>query len=159
MVGGGTLFIADQQRRIAKRQKTIAEEKIVTDLFDRRFEVYEAFHAAIAHAVFSDKLDAEFPVKIERMRASSEQARFIFERECANKILEIRHKVIKSFALSRSLRAYEPAILSHQAAIDQSKLAKEASELDFELLDILDKKLSVLFEPALRLRDFRDERF
>ena len=73
-----TFIFARLQVRIAKSQRDIALDKLKFDLFQKRYEIYDAAKRLIAHVMLVSDLEHSDPTKIRELYVTLDEARFYF---------------------------------------------------------------------------------
>ncbi|NVN02222.1 MULTISPECIES: hypothetical protein [Asaia] len=147
-IGGATLYIAWKQKEIAKG-------KVNSDLFDRRYKVYEAHVKAIIKIVHQQVDTEEDEDSLyDDMIYFGEQARFLFNAEVYAHLVEVRKNINQYVSCRRSLVV--EGTRTADARIFERMTIKEKMEKLGELL--IEEQSSIIpnsLEPYLRVKDFR----
>ena len=78
--------------RIANRQKEIAAEKVKLDKFDRRFKVFDAIRAFLAHVTMRDEVDDDHFREFERATLDTV---FLFDEKMVEFVEQLRRRAIE----------------------------------------------------------------
>ena len=103
-VGGKQARISRQQAQILAQQASVARIKLRSDLFDRRFKVYEAIKVYLHDAM---ALRVDFDPHLEKwatMKEQLEQARFLFAGPLQNRFMELWDEADDLLATREKLR-------------------------------------------------------
>ncbi len=92
VAGGITYAFAKRQAGIAASQRDIALDKLKFDLFDARYEIYEAAKSLIEHVSFVTELEKTDTTKIRALYVKLDEARFYFPPDI-RAILDEIHKL------------------------------------------------------------------
>jgi len=90
-LGKGQLAIAKRQADIADQQGRLADIRMRHDLFDRRFEIYEAARNLLLEVFSNSNVSNEALRKFVR---DTEKSVFFFDQGFTDYLLQIRHKAI-----------------------------------------------------------------
>ena len=148
-VGGATLIglrqvgISDRQSAIMERQVGLDELKLRSDLFDRRFAVYEATRQFLAEIV----AHADEPEKETQNRFlwAVDQSRFLFSSDVSARLTDLWRRSCGFFAVKKMMKhQYDQTGDYGQANIDREYEYLTATS------DVL-AKLSDVFAEEMRL--------
>lgn len=141
--------------RIAWVQKEIAKEKVNSDLFDRRYKIYEAHVKAIIKIVHQQVDTEEDEDSLyDDMIYFGEQARFLFNAEVYAHLVEVRNNINQYVSWRRSLVLEGPR--SADARIfDRMTIRKRLTKLGDSLIEEQSSIIPNTLEPYLRVKDFR----
>jgi hypothetical protein len=78
IAGWITFIFARLQVRIAKSQRDIALDKLKFDLFQKRYEIYQAAKHLIEHVTLVSDIKTSNPTKIRELYVTLDEARFYF---------------------------------------------------------------------------------
>jgi hypothetical protein len=95
-----TLVLGGVAAYIAWRQWRTAHDRLVLDLFERRFQVFQELTRAILAAF--NKPNAEID-DLAKFDIASEKARFLFEPEVREYLIEVRKHLINIITKGRAL--------------------------------------------------------
>ncbi|TGS46404.1 MULTISPECIES: hypothetical protein [unclassified Mesorhizobium] len=108
---GATLFVGFMVALIAYRQWRVAHEKLIVDLFDKRFAVYNDAREAVRGfwLVQGDELEKRIHhnEQITKLHEVGRRARFLFGREVAEKIKVARDALIDATSFEYSLTPHD----------------------------------------------------
>lgn len=141
-----TVAIAGVASLIAWRQWAVANDKLVLDLFDKRFEVYRAaskFHHDVLAADFSDENSRLLPAFGEIV----DRSRFLFPTSVSLELAEMRDIAV-------DMRANRTAIrdaVDHDGEAELRAGLSVAYARQSERLDAQGKRLGEIFAPFLRI--------
>jgi hypothetical protein len=85
-LGKGQLGVATQQEKIARQQAELADIRLKHDVFDRRFEVYEATRNFLRPIVINDTITND---EIAQYLKGTEKAVFLFDQEMVDHLHEL----------------------------------------------------------------------
>jgi hypothetical protein len=78
VAGTITFIFARAQTRIAASQRDIALDKLKFDLFQKRYEIYEATKSLLEHMAFVIDLETSNPARMRSLYVTLDEARFYF---------------------------------------------------------------------------------
>jgi hypothetical protein len=126
---------------IAYQQWRTAQNKLKLDLFEKRFAVYQAV-VALVYLVLHDKENRN-ESRVEELSEKAAPAKFLFNREVARFVEEIRKKARSVVLLDTDLaKTFSPLV----AWAAKDHLAREEEWLDAQM-----QVLDAMFKPFLRL--------
>jgi len=147
-IGGATLYIAWKQKEIAK-------EKVNSDLFDRRYKVYEAHVKAIIKIVHQQVDTEEDEDSLyDDMIYFGEQARFLFNAEVYAHLVEVRNNINQYVSWRRSLVLEGPRTADARI-FDRMTIRERLTKLGDSLIEEQSSIIPNTLEPYLRVKDFR----
>ncbi|WP_025842075.1 hypothetical protein [Asaia platycodi] len=85
-----TLVLGLLTYNVSRYQKNIQKEKIISDLFTRRIEVYDAFLDAICLIAFNYNASIHDYDELKIVQKQYNYARFLFEEEAYSKLTSIK---------------------------------------------------------------------
>jgi len=140
--------------RIAREQKDIQKEKVISDLFDRRISVYSTLEEALHTILKSDDIE-DLEIISHDVQGSVKYARFLFDDAGYTSINSIILDITKYQILSKmQLKLY-------RADHDASDLFKQNGIQIQQITDrarhLLSGGLANVFEPYLLVVDFRNK--
>jgi hypothetical protein len=95
-----TLVLGLMAAYIAWRQWRTAQDRLILDLFERRFQVFQELNRAILRGAEKAKLDVQ---DLVNFNTAAEKARFLFGPEVYNYLTESRERMINIIRIERSL--------------------------------------------------------
>lgn len=101
ITAGATILVGVAVAVVAYRQYRVANEKLVLDLFDKRFAVYEEARGAVRTFWNANSNDNKFGHQMERIAVLHDvgrRARFLFGDEVAERIKKTRDILIDASA-------------------------------------------------------------
>lgn len=141
--------------RISWVQKEIAKEKVISDLFDKRYKVYECHIRAIIKITQGPGVDpAEGKSLSDDMIYFGEQARFLFDEKIHNHLERVRTSVFEYKSWSNHLKTDVPMRTDGEGEYRMEIWQKKVA-LETDLNEELAKTLPRLLMPYLRINDFR----
>ena len=151
-IGSVTVWIANWQRRIAK-------EKVISDLFDRRYKIYYSFVEHIQIVLICIDMKKFYASEMEVI-SSCEEARFLFGEKLHKRLVKIKDTLQDI----RNERHFQDQMRS--AALSDCGNSRELLERSFErginlekaLRNELSGPLAADFMPFLKIEDFREQR-
>ncbi|MBL7241461.1 MAG: hypothetical protein JJK50_15185 [Komagataeibacter rhaeticus] len=148
-IGGMTVWIANWQRRIAK-------EKVISDLFEKRYAIYDVHLRAIV-SVCIRNFDADAPHDIvDEAIYLGEQARFLLDIETHLYLCTIRQRLFQITANRKRMKEMKSVTnLSKDDKDFRHDLFMENHNFQTELLKEIEGKLPNMFIKFLRVTDFR----
>ncbi|RFO99726.1 hypothetical protein BGC30_10185 [Novacetimonas hansenii] len=148
-IGGMTVWIANWQRRIAK-------EKVISDLFEKRYAIYDVHLRAII-SVCIRNFDAEAPHDVvDDAIYLGEQARFLLDRETHLYLGTIRQRLFQITVNRKRMEEMKSVSnLSKEYKDYKNSLFMENQKFQMELLKEIEGKLPNMFIKFLRITDFR----
>jgi hypothetical protein len=142
-VGRRQVAIARQQKDILARQVALDELKLRSDLFDRRFSVYEATRTFLTEVMrIADKVTAEAQYQFS---IAIDQSTFLFREEVRTSLLEIWSDYCQFEAVKSAMKAK----FESSGEYGQENIDREYKYL--VTLDATIRSLSELFGDELRL--------
>ncbi|ACI52470.1 hypothetical protein Gdia_2733 [Gluconacetobacter diazotrophicus PA1 5] len=150
-IGSITVWIANWQRRIAK-------EKVISDLFERRYAIYEIHVRAIRKVCIADYNQNEDYSIVDEASYASKQAQFILDNKTYGYLSSILMRLDKMLSLGRFIENNK-AMAPHSTGARESQIKAfhEICRLRDELLLELGGGLTDAFMPFLKIKDFRSD--
>lgn len=149
VIGSMTVWIANWQRRIAK-------EKVISDLFEKRYAIYGAYARAIINVCMRNfDPDANHDVLDETIYLG-EQARFLLDIETHQYLCTIRQRLFQINGNRKRMKEMKSVPnLSKDDKDSIYELSEENRILERELRIEMEGKLPNIFIKFLRITDFR----
>ena len=150
-IAGFTIWIAFRQVRIAKEQAIIVREKLMHDLYDRRYAIYIAFEKMIRVLMGQKGLGDEEQVVLAA-NIAAHQSPFILNKDVGFYLLELN-------ALGwRRANAKDPEFIANLKDLPPEERLQHLRRYDEDTKTILSAApiLADKFLPFLKLRDFRE---
>src|SRR5258708_707896 len=91
-LGKGQLRIAEEQKNIAHEQKELADLKLKSDLFDRRFAIYEEIRLLLIEVVQRNDVTIE---AINRFVRNTDKAVFMFDQGFVDYLIDMRTRAFR----------------------------------------------------------------
>jgi hypothetical protein len=135
-----TLVLGIVAGYIAWRQWRTSQDRVVLDLFERRFQVFQELTRAI-NAAF-EKPNVEVP-DLAKFDVATEKARFLFGPEVHSYLIEVRKHLIDLISIGHALSEMPDGV---QRARAENKMTAALSEMH-----VFYGKLADLVTPYLRI--------
>lgn len=151
-IAGFTIWIAFRQVRIAKEQAIIAREKLMHDLYDRRYAIYLAFEKMIRVLMGQKVLgDEEQVVLVANIAAH--QSPFILNKDVGRYLLELNELGW------RRVNAKNPEVIANSKDLTPEERMQNFKRYEEDTKTILNAApiLADKFLPFLKLKDFRED--
>jgi hypothetical protein len=131
-------------------QVRIAREKLRHDLYDRRFDVYMAFHELLVAIVEKDEVETEF----RKANAARFQSPFLLD-GLQTYLEELSTEAFRINAIGKLIR--DP---SARAAQEPREFFEAGTKLSQDKVNFANRvlELSQKFEPFLKLTDFSNQK-
>jgi hypothetical protein len=142
-LGVAQLRIAQSQADTAAAQKEIAFDKLKHDLFDKRYEIYQAAKEVIEIICRSQEVNVAALPKVEKLRLKLDEARFFFQFNIQALCENIENQV----------RVYLSAELAKSGFSEDNPKHHDCRDIQTKVVEALDKiypELAKLFERDLR---------
>jgi hypothetical protein len=146
VAGAITFMFARIQVRLAKSQRDIALDKLKFDLFQKRYEIYEATKALLEYVPFVTEIEQCDATKVRSLYVKLDEARFYFPQGiCA--FLDDIHAHCELFFSHLSMR--------DQVSVDDAERWGKAGELlasDQAMLRAIYASLPTIFSDSLAFK-------
>ncbi|MBB2202567.1 hypothetical protein [Gluconacetobacter tumulisoli] len=150
-IGSITIWIANWQRRISK-------EKVISDLFDRRYAIYDVHARAIIWVCMRDCDEKTNTEIVENAMYLGEQARFILNKSSHEYLSTVRQRLFQIITNKSDLEeSGRRANINDEMRKYHWELFEKTRELEFGLIDEMGKDLPDVFMPFLKIKDFRSD--
>jgi hypothetical protein len=124
-----TYKLGNRQAKTAEAQRDIAYDKLKHDLFDRRYEIYQAAKRlieAMFAAPLGDDIKRHTDPEIKRLRLKLDEARFFFPPDTRAYCETIEKHVYDVLVASRAITGYSEGRPERQQLANQQAKAEKA---------------------------------
>jgi hypothetical protein len=146
-----TLILGLVAGYIAWRQWRTAQDRLVLDLFERRFQVFQELTHATRDALGKSRVSVQ---DLANFDAATEKARFLFGPEIHSYLGEIRSRVIQVIALGRALPEMPDGPRSTSAEVKVVEALNQLNAFYGKLADLVTPYLRVGPQPPHPWRYF-----
>lgn len=148
-IGSMTVWIANWQRRIAK-------EKVISDLFEKRYAIYGAHAQAIINVCMRDLDSSVLHDLLDKSIYLGEQARFLLDTKTDKYLKTIRQRLFQITGNRKRMKEMKSVPnLSKEDKDFIYDLSEKNRILEQELQIEIENKFPDMFIKFLRITDFR----